>query len=180
MSMNFPYGNKNSAGSHLYGAAVFPTFPVNYNQYFPPIYSNSNGLVPLLPSNSNGVLPIPKSNFNGFLSRPNSHCNGLLPISTMEKNKISPLMSKNFVTNLPLPSSLMSNEEKDRKNSNDFLTFIEEKTKPVSELNPFANEFSLVQNTKITNEDISSHRLILDNLIEKSIQSIEAIKNASK
>jgi len=80
----------------------------------------------------------------------------------------------------------------------DFLTFIEQKTKTTSsmpELNPFANEFSFVNNKTLTNDSSittngidhhtdsdnhSSYRLLFDNLIEKSLESIEAIKKSTK
>jgi hypothetical protein len=60
------------------------------------------------------------------------------------------------------------------------------------ELNPFANEFSFVNNKTLTNEspittngidqneNQSSYRLLFDNLIEKSLESIEAIKQSTK
>ena len=80
----------------------------------------------------------------------------------------------------------------------DFLTFIEQKTSGMTiapELNPFANEFSFVNHKTpvkgalITNNDIdhdvidenqSSYRLLFDNLIQKSLESIEAIKECRK
>jgi hypothetical protein len=63
------------------------------------------------------------------------------------------------------------------------------------ELNPFANEFSFANNKTLTqdspiitngidhnsnNENNSSYRLLFDNLIEKSLESIEAIKKSTK
>jgi hypothetical protein len=63
------------------------------------------------------------------------------------------------------------------------------------ELNPFAHEFSFVNNKTLTNdtsittngvdhqthdENQSSYRLLFDNLIEKSLESIEAIKKSTK
>ncbi len=157
MSMHFPYGNTNTAGQHLYGTAVCPTFGVNYNQYFTSFYSNSNGL-----------LPIPSTERNKYLNI----------------GEIRPLMSKNLMNYSP--SFLMSHEMKNDLHSNDFLTFIEQKTKPISsELNPFANEFSFVKKNTHSNNQIittnnSAYRLIFDDLIEQSLQSIEAIKKASK
>jgi hypothetical protein len=153
MPMHFPYGNTNTAGHHLYGTGVCPNFGINYNQYFASFYSNSNGL-----------LPIPSIEGNKNL---NIH-------------EYKPIIPKNLLTNSSSTSFRISQDEK-----NDFLTFIEQKSKPISELNPFANEFSLVKNTNnqivsMNNEKSSSYKLIFDDLIEQSLQSIEAIKKASK
>ncbi len=155
MPMHLPYGNTNTAGQHLYGAAVCPNFGVNYNQYFASFYPNSNVLLPLPSIEQNRHLNI---------------------------REYKPIIPKNLSTN---SSFLMSHQEKNDINSNDFLSFIEQKTKSTSELNPFANEFSLVKNDNnqivTTNEEkTSSYRLIFDDLIEQSLQSIEAIKKASK
>lgn len=81
----------------------------------------------------------------------------------------------------------------------DFLTFIEQKTKTtitMPELNPLASEFSFensltpAQNPAITTnggnhhqqhpENQPAYRVSLDNLIEKSLESIEAIKKSRK
>lgn len=81
----------------------------------------------------------------------------------------------------------------------DFLTFIEQKTKTptiMPELNPLASEFSF-ENSQTTAQDStittngtdhhqqdqekeSSYRVLFDNLIEKSLESIEAIKKSRK
>jgi hypothetical protein len=161
MPMPFPYGNTNTAGQHLYAPAVCPAFGVNYNQYFASFYPNPNGLLPTPPR----ALMLPPTERNKNLN--------------MRENK--PIMGKN---SLPT-SSLMTYEKKNNINPNDFLTFIEQKSKPISELNPFANEFSVPKNNHhqivpANNENSSSYRLIFDHLIEQSLQSIEAIKNASK
>ncbi len=101
---------------------------------------------------------------------------------------------------LPLPlSSSSSRQEFDSDNpQDDFLTFIEQKTKTTTtmpELNPFANEFSFINDKTLTkdssittngidhntvDENHSSYRLLFDNLIEKSLESIEAIKKSTK
>ena len=89
----------------------------------------------------------------------------------------------------------------------DFLTFLEQKTKTSTtkfpELNPFASEFSFVNTRAPTDalqlgtngiddhrhspppsttsaETQSSYRLLFDNLIEKSLESIEAFKRSTK
>ncbi len=159
MPMHFPYGNTNTAGQHLYGTAVCSNFGLNCNQYYASFYSNPNGL-----------LPIPS------IERDNR----------LNIREYRPIVPKNFLTNSSSTAFLMSHEEKNNINPNDFLTFIEQKTKPtISELNPFANEFSLVKNNQIVTNTIneekySSYKLIFDDLIEQSLQSIEAIKKASK
>lgn len=63
------------------------------------------------------------------------------------------------------------------------------------ELNPFANEFSFINDKTLTTDSLitingidhhsdtdnqSSYRLLFDNLIEKSLESIEAIKKSTK
>lgn len=128
------------------------------------------------------VCPTFGVNYNQYFASFYSNSNGLLPTPIIERNNIpKPLMPKTFVTNSQPKPCLMPYEEKKNINSDDFLTFIEQKAKPLSELNPFANEFSLVKTTKkTTEENTSSCRLIFDNLIEQSLQSIEAIKKASK
>ena len=64
------------------------------------------------------------------------------------------------------------------------LTFIEQKTRPMSDLNPFANEFSLPKNNQLVLNEWKTtfveKKLMFDELIQKSLQSIDAIKNASK
>jgi len=157
MPMHYPYGNTNTAGQHLYGAAVCSNFGLNCNQYYASFYPNPNGL-----------LPIPSIERNNHLNI----------------REYRPIVQRNLLKNSSSPAFLMSHEEKNDINSNDFLKFIEQKTKPISELNPFANEFSLVKNnqilTTINEEKCSSYKLIFDDLIEQSLQSIEAIKKASK
>ncbi len=115
-------------------------------------------------------------NYNQYMASFYSNSNGLLPMPLMERNR----QVKNRYHN----SFSMPYEGRYDTNSNDFLTFIEQKTKPTSELNPFANEFSLTKNNQLvstnTNEKHSSYKLIFDDLIEQSLQSIEAIKKASK
>ena len=98
----------------------------------------------------------------------------------------------------PLPSSSTVQDIDFDNSQDDFLTFIEQKTKKTTtmpELNPFANEFSFVHNKTVTkdsliptntidynatNKNQSSYRLLFDNLIEKSLESIEAIKTSRK
>ncbi len=99
----------------------------------------------------------------------------------------------------PIPSSSSAQEIDSDNPNDDFLTFIEQKTKKtIPELNPFANEFSFINNKTLTNElpittngidhhhhlnnenQSSSYRLLFDNLIEKSLESIEAIKQSKK
>lgn len=99
----------------------------------------------------------------------------------------------------PLPLSTSSTiQEIDADNpQDDFLTFIEQKTKTIGmpELNPLANEFSfensqtLINDSPVTTNGIhhqqeqdnqSSYRVLFDNLIEKSLESIEAIKKSQK
>lgn len=150
MSMHFPYGNTNTTGQRSYGTAVCPSFGINYNPYFSPVFfSNPNGLLPT----SNRPLT-------------NRECKELVP---------QPLLTSSF----PIYGSRQTN------NSTDFLTFIEQKTQGTSELNPYANEFSLGKNSSnpfvsSKHEKISSYKLIFDDLIEKSLQSIDAIQKASK
>jgi len=97
----------------------------------------------------------------------------------------------------PVSSSFVQEIDSDNP-EDDFLTFIEQKTKTTTtmpELNPFANEFSFANNKTLTedksittngidhhtdNENQSSYRLLIDNLIEKSLESIEAIKKSTK
>jgi hypothetical protein len=124
------------------------------------------------------VCPTFGVNYNQCFASFYSNSNGLLPTPLMERNRAEykPLISKN--------SFSIPYEGRYDINSNDFLTFIEQKTKPISELNPFANEFSLTKNNQIVsmniNEKNSSYKLIFDDLIEQSLQSIDAIKKASK
>ncbi|CAF0933262.1 unnamed protein product [Adineta ricciae] len=101
------------------------------------------------------------------------------------------------------PRSMSSNSD---NLQDDFLTFLEQKTKKSTtkfpELNPFASEFSFVNTRTPTNalllesngihdhrhsppsttpaETQSSYRLLFDNLIEKSLESIEAFKRSTK
>ncbi|CAF1099857.1 unnamed protein product [Adineta steineri] len=100
-------------------------------------------------------------------------------------------------------SSLAQEIDSDNNSTDDFLTFIEQKTKTTTaaattkmpELNPFANEFSFASNKTLTNdssittngidnhtsnENHSSYRLLFDNLIEKSLESIEVFKQSTK
>jgi hypothetical protein len=160
MPMHFPYGNNNNAGQPLYATAVYPSmhpnFALNFNSYFAPFYSNSNGLLP-----TPTQISIPSGNKN------------------LNTRECKSLILKNSMTNSASP------QDKKETGSEDFLTFIEQKTKRQSELNPFANEFSFVktpsqQTINNNNENMSSYKLIFDDLIEKSLQSIEAIKKSSK
>ena len=158
MSMHFPHGNTNTAGQQLYGPAVRPNFELNYNQCFVPFYSNGNGL-----------LPTPLMTRN----RPLNH------------REYKPLMPKGLLNN-PFPTiAPVSYKERHDIDRNHLLTFIQQKSQPLSELNPFANEFSVIKNANhqsvgVHNEKTSSYRLIFDDLIEHSLQSIEAIKKASR
>jgi hypothetical protein len=162
MSTHFPYGNTNTAGQHLYRTSVYPNFGFNYNQYFASFGPNSNGLLPM-PTRT--LLP---------------------PLMEQHTNlnirEFKPRPAKTHSSSVTFP---IGHKEKNDIDSNDFLTFIEQKAKPISELNPFANEFSLIKNNNNqivppTNETSSSYKLIFDDLIEQSLQSIEAIKKASK
>jgi hypothetical protein len=81
---------------------------------------------------------------------------------------------------IPKNSFSIPHEGRYDMNSNDFLTFIEQKTRPMSDLNPFANEFSLPKNNQLVPTNIREKKLMFDELIQKSLQSIDAIKNASK
>ena len=99
---------------------------------------------------------------------------------------------------LPLSTSSVIQEVDADNLQDDFLTFIEQKTKTsivMPELNPLANEFSfensqtLTKDSPITTNGLdhpseqdnqSSYRLLFDNLIEKSLESIEAIKKSQK
>ena len=63
----------------------------------------------------------------------------------------------------------------------------EQKMKPMYELNPFATEFSFAnidkcdqERTLNAKETISSCRSIINDLIDKSLQSMDAIERASK
>jgi hypothetical protein len=105
-------------------------------------------------------------------------------LTSTERNKNLNFRGKNSSSSSS--SSLIPYEKKPEIDSNDFLTFIEQKSKPITELNPFANEFSISKNNSENSmiptsyENMSSYRLIFDHLIEQSLQSIEAIKKASK
>lgn len=173
MSMHFPYTNQNTTiGHYLYNTAAYPNFAVNHNPYFSTYYSNQNGL-----------LPIPSQTLIPPLIERNKS------IKSHESQRIIPKIP---ISHVPIPSSHKIHEEKKDNNSNDFLTFIEKKAKSKSDLNPFANEFSAIKNnvsnaTTNTDEIVvmnyesnSSYKGIFDDLIEQSLQSIEAIKNASK
>ncbi|CAF2416339.1 unnamed protein product [Rotaria sp. Silwood2] len=158
MPMHFPYTNTNTTGHYIYGTAVYPNFGINYNPYFSSFCSNSNGL---LSTPSQTLIPRPIEQNKNLNIRENKR-----------------IMPKN---NLSLPSDEKTNDI----DSNDFLTFIEQKTKPISDLNPFANEFSLVTNKNnqmvaTNNENNPTYKLIFNDLIAQSLQSIEAIKKASK
>ena len=159
MSMHFPYGNTSTAGQQLYGAAVRPNFEFNYNQYFASFYSNGDGLLP---------APLMARN------------------KSLNHREYQPLMPKSLLNNSCSNfSSPVPYKERHDIDRNHFLTFLEQKSKPMSELNPFANEFSLAKNANnqsiiVNNEKSSSYRLIFDDLIEHSLQSIDAIKKASK
>ncbi|CAF0899156.1 unnamed protein product [Rotaria sordida] len=161
MSMNFPYANTTTAGQYFYGPTVYPNIGVNYNPYFSSFCSNSNGL---LPTPSQPLMPL------SIEQNKNKNKN-------IRENK--QIMSKNNLI-------VLSHEKKNNIDSNNFLTFIEQKTKSISDLNPCANEFSLVKNNNnnqvvtTSNENNSSYKLIFDDLIKQSLQSIEAIKKASK
>ncbi|CAF3425053.1 unnamed protein product [Rotaria sp. Silwood1] len=157
MPMHFSYPNTNTTGHYFYGTTVYPNFGINYNPYFSSFCSNSNGL-----------LPTPSQ--------------ALVPRSLEQNKNLNIRENKRVVPKSN--SSLLSHEKAKDIDSNGFLTFIEQKTKPLSDLNPFANEFSFVKNNNqiVTTsiENNSSYKLIFDDLIEQSLQSIEAIKKASK
>ena len=96
-----------------------------------------------------------------------------------------PLNNRECKELVPKPMSFPIYGSRQTNNSTDFLTFIEQKTQTTSELNPYANEFSLGKNSSnpfvlAKHEKISSYKLIFDDLIEKSLQSIDAIQKASK
>ncbi|UJR23676.1 hypothetical protein I4U23_026659 [Adineta vaga] len=127
-----------------------PNFPYNYHPYYPSICPNSNGLLPTPPPRT--LLP------------PSIEQNPNLNLRECRRS----LVSKDACVQFP-------------KEKNDFMTFIEQKTRPISELNPFANEFSLNnQIIAIPKRTNSSYKLIFDDLIQQSLQSIDAIKKASK
>ena len=154
MSMHFPYGNTNTAGQRSYATAVCPSFGINYNPYFSPAFY----------SNGNGLLPTPFIPTNRSLN--SRECKEFLPTN---------LLPNSF----PMPYGPTSS-----KNSKDFLTFLEQKSQPIPGLNPFANEFSLGTTPpngfpSSQQEKPSSYKLIFDDLIEKSLKSIDAIEKAS-
>ena len=117
-------------------------------------------------------------NYNPYYSTFCPNPNGLLPAPPPPPPRplmAPPIANKPNVNLREPPRPLLS------FGRNDFMSFIEQKTKPISELNPFANEFSTNnQNIPIPKETNSSYQLIFDNLIEQSLQSIDAIKKASK
>ncbi|CAF3658485.1 unnamed protein product [Rotaria sordida] len=116
-----------------------------------------------------------------------------------DSSSASSFISRSESDQIPFPSSSSVQDIDNDNSQDDFLTFIEQKTKTktkMPELNPFANEFCFVDNKTITkdssiitngidhhntnNENQSSYRLLFDNLIEKSLESIEAIKKSRK
>ncbi|CAF1533541.1 unnamed protein product [Adineta ricciae] len=115
-------------------------------------------------------------NYNPYYPTFCPNPNGLLPVPPPPRPLMAPPIANKPNVNLrELPRPLLS------FGRNDFMSFIEQKTKPISELNPFANEFSSSnQIVSIPKETNSSYQLIFDNLIEQSLQSIDAIKKASK
>jgi len=106
--------------------------------------------------------------------------NGLLPTP-----KLQPLMNNPPVPLVPPPPPPMI---KAREQEDDFLSFIKQKSRPISDLNPFANEFSLMTTAQPSNRQIipannsinPAYKLVFDDLIEQSLQSIDAIKKASQ
>ncbi|CAF1517197.1 unnamed protein product [Adineta steineri] len=143
----------------------------NQHLYRPAMFPNyAINYSPYYPSfypNSDGLLPTPPRQ---------------LMVHPLEKNL------RDCKVNLPNNSFIKFSNENNNIDSNNFLTFIEQKTKPISELNPFANEFSVVKNNNNNNNQIitankennSSYKLIYDDLIEQSLQYIETMKKASK
>ncbi|CAF2748841.1 unnamed protein product [Rotaria sp. Silwood2] len=115
-----------------------------------------------------------------------------------DSSSASSFISRSESDQIPLPSSSSVQDIDNDNRQDDFLTFIEQKTKTntkIPELNPFANEFCFINNKIPTkdssiitngidhntnNENQSSYRLLFDNLIEKSLESIEAIKKSRK
>ncbi|CAF0731817.1 unnamed protein product [Rotaria sp. Silwood1] len=127
-----------------------------------------------------------------------ANSNNTEPRTRKNSSSASSFISRSESDQIPFPSS-SSVQDIDYDNSqDDFLTFIEQKTKTktkMPELNPFANEFCFGNNKNLTtdsliitngidhntnNENQSSYRLLFDNLIEKSLESIEAIKKSRK
>lgn len=121
------------------------------------------------------VCPTFGINYNPYFSPAFfANSNGLLPTP----NRPGELVPKPLLSTLPYGPRPVNT-------CTDFLTFIEQKTRATSELNPYANEFSLGRNSSnpfVSNrsEKIASYKLIFDDLIEKSLQSIDAIEKASK
>ena len=118
------------------------------------------------------------------------------------------LLSSFFLESDPnpvLPTSTSFVQEVDSDNpQDDFLTFIEQKTRtPIAsatmmpELNPCAHEFSFANNRTLTNdsppttnginhqhptnhEAQPSYQTLFNDLIEKSLESIDALKKTTK
>ena len=96
-----------------------------------------------------------------------------------QRPPIPPLMEQM----LPSPRCF---ENQPKIQSDDFLSFLENKAKPMSELNPFATEFSLPKTPPeptvdtTPTKDSLSYRLIFNDLVEKSLQSIDVITKAAK
>ncbi|CAF2132156.1 unnamed protein product [Rotaria magnacalcarata] len=167
MPIHFPYANPNSTGYCFYnGGPVYPGFAVNYNPYLPSFCSNSNRLLPTQSQSQSQAIMLPTRKSNK---------------TNNNNQKSKPITANNAKINLNLISS---HEDKKDTDSHSTVTFSKQITKPISNLNPFANEFSFVKNNNqilsVCTEKDLSYKTIVDNLIEQSLQSIEAIKKASK
>ena len=165
--MYFPYGTSPGAGQPSFRPAICTNVGYPFNPYQPPFYPKSHGL---LPTPTQGFIP----------SRP-------LIATLMDK---SPTVDVRSIPTLPLKSplsalqSLMAQENERKIETSDASPLLQEKNKSNSELNPFASEFSLGKSDpevpQSTIESAPTFKLILNELVEKSLQSIEAIGRASR
>lgn len=125
----------------------------------------------------------PPFEFHGYpLMRPSR--NGFLPApvrpSVVEQRQLRERRPVLTINSFSLPPKASGDLV-----CNDFFSFLEQKAKPMSELNPFASEFSLVKHNRqqlvsAPTQPTSAYKVIFDDLIESSLQSIDAIKKASK
>ena len=173
--MFFSYTNSNlnnvATPGSVFRPSVYSNTSYPYNPYFTENCSNSTVLFPFDNSAARTIVSVRQP----------------IPLTTNESmsvnSSILPRLSGS-IADSPNPVCLNLIEQ---KNCNNLTKLPQENIKKISELNPCASEFSSGSNSLKSskestenNKDQSSYRSIFNELIDKSLQSIEAIKNASR
>ncbi|UJR25214.1 hypothetical protein I4U23_006566 [Adineta vaga] len=202
--------------SHISGSSMLiPPRPLMSSSLFAPKTQSSTGSLPIGNDNERNKNLNIRECQSPVLNETRKEKKPLQIIEPNDNHNTSERIRKDSSSASSLISHLVSSTQHDQHPSrsisstsvqeidsdslqDDFLTFIEQKTKTTAmpELNPFASEFSFVNSKTlsnelpittngidhlpVSNENQSSYRLLFDNLIEKSLESIEAIKKSAK